>query len=322
MRKLLSILLFVLLSYSSFGSCAGDDRTLTEMLFQGKAGTIFTCEILEYPIIVKRSDDVQDYTATAKIIKIYFGKVDSNIITLRVGLPYVKAGDIYLVYSSGIDNIFSFGYHYCDIRSKEVTYHSEVQNELIILQQFSDIFKQKSTGSFAFVNSNNVVLAKGQYKGGEAIGVWQHFYDNGNLKAEYDLDKNITSQYAPNGFIKGRNTINGNIGFYEHFSDSINGQLTFTGKEVKKDSVTVMTVVSYYDNGSIKEISGQINITRINYGAFSTGKSGEYKEYYENGNLRLEGNYKTGKRIGLWKWYHENGAFYTEFDYKDGSGAQ
>jgi len=41
-------LLFVALCKSSFGSCAGDDRTLTEMLFQGKVGAIFTCKVLSF----------------------------------------------------------------------------------------------------------------------------------------------------------------------------------------------------------------------------------------------------------------------------------
>lgn len=321
MRKLLSILLFVFLSNGSFGSCAGDDRTLTEMLFQGKAGTIFTCEILEYPIMVKRSDYQTDYTATAKIIKVFFGKVDSNIVTLRVGLPHVDAGNIYLVYTSGIDNIFSFGYQ-CDTRSKEVTYHSDVQNELIILQQFSDIFKQKSTGSFSFVNANNVVLAKGQYNNGEAIEIWQHFYDSGNIKAVYDLSKNSISQYKPNGFIKSRSTINGNIRFSEQFSDSLNGQYTFTSRAVTNDSISISTSVRYYDNGEPMEEYSTVYITRKHGGTISTGKTGDYKEYHENGNIKIEGYFKEGRRIGFWKWYNENGVFYTEFDYKDGSGAQ
>lgn len=38
-----------------------------------------------------------------------------------------------------------------------------------------------------------------------------------------------------------------------------------------------------------------------------SGYIGEYKEYYKNGNLRLEGEYKNGCRVGQWRSYHENG---------------
>ncbi len=321
MKTLLNILLFVLLSHSSFGSCAGDDRTLTEMLFQGEAGTIFTCKVLDYPIMVTRSDNSIDATATAKIITVYFGEIDSNVITLRVGLPSVTVGMTYLVYTSGSGNNFSYG-DYCDRRSKEVTNNPEVQNELLILKQFSDILKDKSSGSFTFVNSKNVVLSKGQYKKDEAIGIWQHYYDNGNIKAEYDLNKNSISQYSPNGFIKSRSSVNGNIRFSELFSDSLNGQYTITSRAVNNDSVSVATAVRYYDSGGLMAEYSTVYITRKQGGTYTTGKSGEYKEYYENGKIKLEGYYKTGKRIGLWKWYHEDGAFNTDFDYKDGSGAQ
>lgn len=327
MRILLTILLFVGLYENSFGCCAGDDRTLTEILFQGKAGTIFTCKVLTfstptYPdnIIVHSSDGSIDGTATAEIVTVYFGKVDTNIVTLRAG-SYLTVGKTYLIYTGGSGKIFGFGGN-CDRWSKQVTDNPATTNELLILKQFSDIFKNKTSGHFTFTNSKNIVLAKGQFKKGKAFKIWQHFYDNGKIKAEFDLTKNITSQYSANGFIKSRSTVNGNIGYYEQFSDKVNGQLTFTDREVKNDTGLVMTVSEYYDNGNIKNLSSQVNINSKGGGSNSTGKTGEYKEFYENGNLKLQGQYKVNKRIGLWKWYHENGEFNTEFDYKDGTSGQ
>ena len=250
MRTLLTILLFVGLYKSSWGCCVGDDRTLTERLFQGKAGTIFTCKVLTfstptYPdnTIVDRSDGSIDGTATAEIVSVYFGKVDTNIITLRAG-SYLTVGNTYLIYSRGSGRVFGFGGD-CDRWSKQITDNPTITNELLILKQFSDILKNKTSGQFTFTNSKNIVVAKGQFKKGVATKTWQHFYDNGIIKAEFDLIKNITS-----------------------------------------------------------------------------GKTGVYKEFYENGNLKLQGQYQTDKRIGLWKWYHENGEFNTESDYKDGMGRQ
>ena len=327
MRTLLIILLFAGFYQSSWGCCSDDNRTLTEMLFQGKAGTIFTCKVLTfstptYPdnIIVSSSDGSIDGTAIVEIITVYFGNVDTNIVTLRAG-SYMTVGMTYLIYTGGSGRIFGFGGN-CDRWSKQVKDIPSTTNELLILKQFSDIFKSKISGQFTFKNYKNIVIAEGQFKKGNPTKVWKHYFDNGKIKAEYNLKTNTTSQYYENGFIKNRSTINKNIGFYEQFSDKINSQLTFTDKEVKKDTLTIMTVTEYYDNGSIKNISSQINIIYKGGSVSSTGKTGEYKEYYKNGNLKLQGQYKTDKRIGLWKWYHENGKFNTEFDYKDGTERQ
>lgn len=323
MKTLIIILLFIGLYQSSWACCAEDDRTLTEKLFQGNVGTIFTCKVLTfttptYPdnMIVPRSDGKIDGTATAEIVTVYFGKVDTNIVTLNTD-SYMSVGKTYLIYTGDSGRIFSFG-GICDRWSKKISDNLEPTSELLILSQFSYILKNKDSGRFTFSNSKNIVVAKGKFKKGKAIKIWQHFYNNGTLKSEYDFKKNITSLYSANGFIKSKSTVNGNTAYHEKFSEKVNGQLTFTDREVKNDTGLVMYVSEYYDNGNIKRISSQVNIRSKDGGSYSTGKSGEYKEYYENGNLKLHGNYKTGKRIGLWKWYHENGDFNTEFDYKDG----
>ncbi len=327
MRTILTILLLVGFYQSSFGSCSDDDRTLTEMLFQGKPGTFFTCKVLyfstpTYPdsVIVSNSDRSIDGTATVEILEVYFGNVDTNIVTLRAGF-YMTVGMIYLIYTGGSGRVFGFGGN-CDRWSKQVTGNPATTNELLILKQFSDIFKNKSSGQYTFTNSKNIVIAEGQFKRGKPIKIWKHYYANGTIKANFDLNKNITSQYSANGFVKSRNTVNKNIGFYEQFSNKVNGLLTFTYKEVKNDTGIVMTVSEYFDNGSIKILSSQVNINIKGVDYYSTGKTGEYKEYYYNGKVKVTGQYFLDKRIGLWKWYHENGDFNTEFDYKDGTGKQ
>lgn len=326
MRTLLMLIFFIGLYNSSLGCCAVDNRTLTEMLFQGTAGTIFTCKVLTfslptYPdnIVAHSSVNFIDGKATAEIVTVYSGKVDTNIVTLRAG-SFLTVGKTYLIYTTGSGKSFSFGGD-CDRWSKQVTDNLEVANEIQILKQFSDIFKNKSSGEFTFTNSKNIVVAKGHYKEGVAVNTWQHFYPNGVIKATFDLTQNITSQYMPNGFIKSRSTINGNIGYYELFSAKTNGQLIYTDNEVKNDTGLVMTVSEYYDNGKMKNLSSNV-IINVKNGSYSGGRIGDYKEFYENGNLKLQGQYQTNKRVGLWQWYHENGEFNTETDYKEGTGGQ
>lgn len=44
---------------------------------------------------------------------------------------------------------------------------------------------------------------------------------------------------------------------------------------------------------------------------------GTYKEYYEDGALKAEENYASGKRTGVWKSYHRNGALKTTLLYQE-----
>ena len=42
------------------------------------------------------------------------------------------------------------------------------------------------------------------------------------------------------------------------------------------------------------------------------------REYYENGQIYYEGNYKDGKQDGKWTVYYKNGQIRSESNYKEG----
>lgn len=324
MKTLIVILLCAGLYQSSWGLCAYDGRTLTEMLFKGNPGTIFTCHVLTMTtpkstghIVTSSCGGGIDGTATVEILEFYFGKVDTNIVMLKTG-SYLTVGKTYLIYGYGSGRSFGCGGS-CDRWTKQVTDNPTATNELQILKQFADIFKIKSSGQFTFTNTKNVVLAKGHFKKGKAIKIWQHFYESGIIKAEYDLRKNITSQFTSNGLIKSKSTINKNVGIYEQYSDKVSGLLAYKFIEREMENEMIMEHFEYFPNGKMKLLSSAVY---INNKSNSTGKTGDYKEYYENGNLKLQGQYKTNRRIGLWKWYNENGEFNAEFDYKEGTDGQ
>lgn len=50
----------------------------------------------------------------------------------------------------------------------------------------------------------------------------------------------------------------------------------------------------------------------------SAQKNGPFKDYYESGELKTEGQYKAGKRFGNWKTYHKNGQVSRNYSYKNG----
>lgn len=100
----------------------------------------------------------------------------------------------------------------------------------------------------------------------------------------------------------------------------VSKQETFIDKNDKVKELKTKTTLYYPSNGSIKRIyyTPQIPFTQ---------NIGEYKEYHENGNLELDGQFydffKNGYKvyfgdikIGSWKWYSENNELESQEEYK------
>ena len=64
----------------------------------------------------------------------------------------------------------------------------------------------------------------------------------------------------------------------------------------------------YHNNGQIK--------METNYK--DEKLEGKWIWYYENGQIEGEGNFKDGKLDGKWTFYYENGQIEFEYNYKDG----
>ncbi len=74
------------------------------------------------------------------------------------------------------------------------------------------------------------------------------------------------------------------------------------GKEIK------VREKDFYDNGKVKM-----------EGEFVDGKrSGKWKAYYDNGKIWSEGEFLNGERTGLAKIYYPNGKLDTEGEYTNG----
>lgn len=72
------------------------------------------------------------------------------------------------------------------------------------------------------------------------------------------------------------------------------------------------TQVAYANNTKEEHYpSGQIKVeAKMNE---ENKMHGEYKEYWENGKLKIKGNYENGLKMGVWKYYKETG----EYDRKE-----
>ncbi len=327
MRTLIIILILTFKQLSIFGSCAVDNRTLTELLFENKGTTIFSCKILTMTtpnydsdrVVISSSLGGIDGTATAEIITVFFGKINSTIITLNTA-SLLKVGESYLIYTGGEGNTFYCGGS-CDSRTHQITHSAENLNELEVLSQFSDIYKNKKSGKYKFLSSTKKILAIGEFNKGIPVKVWKHYYSNGILKSEQDLRTKRSKFYNSNGYILADNIQYKDSSINLSYSNTTKGEINYRWVTIPTEKGSILIMYEYYKNGNLKLCEGQNNLTAGN-STTTDGKTGKYIEGYENGKVKLTGQYKTSKRVGLWKWYNEDGSFYAEFDYKDGTAGQ
>lgn len=162
-------------------------------------------------------------------------------------------------------------------------------------------------------------------KNGLKQGRWKYFYDDGKVKLEgiYRDDKR-------NGYFKEYDEKGMLIDIAKYVNDERQEE---TPELVKLDVKT-----DYYPNGRPKTVASyKADVPEgIRRDYDSTGKvissftykegkiisegiiddegvkDGPWKEFYESGQLRAEGMYALGNKIGRWRFYHENGSIEQE----------
>lgn len=131
----------------------------------------------------------------------------------------------------------------------------------------------KSDSLWVYYFESGEKKAEGYYKQGLKTGPWKYFYKNGKVSAEggYETGQTLGNwiYYFPNG------------------AKSAEG----LQKNGSKDGYWKM----FYDTGVIKGV-----------GEFNEG-TGEYKEYYISGSLKVTGNFKGDLNHGRWTYYDEEG---------------
>ncbi len=328
MRTIILIIVFLLRLTDGFGICGYDDRTLTQMLFENKAGTIFTCRILTMAVPKQEGDMIVvnacgggiDGTAMAQIIRVYFGKVDTNVVTLRTESS-LEVGKSYLIYTIGEGRLFGCGGH-CDQWTHQITDSPEDRSELKILEQFADVYKNKKSGKYTFLSAKKIVLASGEFKKGIPVKTWKHYFADGSLKTEEDLEAKSKKVYSANGLMLVHNVEYKDSSVSLAYSNVVSGRLDYRWVTFPNSKGFVMTMYEYYPNGNLKLCESTVYVGEKGGGISSNGKTGRYIEGYENGKIKVLGAMNHLKRIGRWKWYNDDGSLNAEFDYRDGTGNQ
>lgn len=136
-------------------------------------------------------------------------------------------------------------------------------------------------GPFKTYFESGEVKTEGQCLDGKRVGEWKDYYENGQISRTY--------KYHKGKYLKRFVRL-----FYE------DGNLK--QETTKVDDYYV--VLGYYESGNIK-------FKRKFEGGF-------YKEFRENGVLKIEADYEKYELNGVWKLYHENGNLAWQVNYLNG----
>ncbi|MCE2773562.1 MAG: tetratricopeptide repeat protein [Bacteroidetes bacterium] len=208
----------------------------------------------------------------------------------------------------------------------------------------------KRNGAYKEFDHNNKLITEGEYRNGDEFGKWKYYYNDGSLRMEgvfgsggkkeglwRELYRNGTVAEETNykaGNLEGVQityTKNGKKVSERKYKADALVAVTFwneAGKELGKfDIVGRTTVTEYYENGNRAaegdyvngKKSGEWNTYHPVSGWRTTKEEyyqgeldGTRKEYFPNGKVRSQLNFKNGSRRGLLKAFYSNGILETE----------
>lgn len=145
----------------------------------------------------------------------------------------------------------------------------------------SAVAQDKPDGPFKDYYKTGELKVEGQYKNNKRIGSWVAFHKNGQVSSKFS-------------YTDGKMDLEG-ISFYE------SGIVRRKG--AKENGIIVIT--GYYE-------SGKLFYER-------TRKSGYYKEFREDGTLKIEANYLDYELYGKWLQYNAQGQLEWSVSYEKGS---
>ncbi len=189
-----------------------------------------------------------------------------------------------------------------------------------------------------FYYQDSVVSSEGWMKDGKPEGYWKSYYPDGTIRIEgnrkdflldstwkfYDNQGNIQSEITYLGGVRygiSRKYLEEGIEEYNYVDDTIKGiayLFSYSGhilrtipyEDGKENGLaklydtlgTIIGTIEYRDGYVVKR--EYVNRTDQN-----GMKQGQWKVFWENGNLMYEGSYQNDKKSGFFKYYDEQGNF-------------
>ncbi|HTF04660.1 MAG TPA: hypothetical protein VK826_11580, partial [Bacteroidia bacterium] len=179
---------------------------------------------------------------------------------------------------------------------------------------------------------NGKTKSEGRYLNDKKHGYFKEYNEVGNLMNATKWDNGVlvenppelakietVTTYYPNGRVK--EVGNYKDGYPEGVFRQYSEEGKITGSEVYKDGVLIGKGIfdekgreqghwkEYHDTGELKAEGDYLNGVKV----------GEWKFFYPDGKTDQQGTYdQRGRAIGTWKWFYENGQLLREEKYTDG----
>ncbi|MBN1339178.1 MAG: toxin-antitoxin system YwqK family antitoxin [Bacteroidales bacterium] len=151
-----------------------------------------------------------------------------------------------------------------------------------------------------FYNDTGKVVMQITYGMGKKNGIRRTFHEDEVIEENFvdDVKQGFTYYYYPNGKLKEE------VYFEEGLEEGTGRQYALSDGRVIK--------LKYYKKGFVYDIE---NINRMDKAGL---RQGPWKYFYENGNVRVEGEYKNGLEHGYFKEYTEDGNLISTSKFVDG----
>ncbi|MCF8257170.1 MAG: hypothetical protein K9J06_06435 [Flavobacteriales bacterium] len=256
----------------------------------------------------KRNGPARSYDETGSLARVELYRNDVRVDRVEEYYSNGKLRELTPIDSLGSGKEQGLGYEYDEQDGRVisvVTYaNGYVRNRERINRK--DKFNQRQ-GVWRTYHDNMVVYTEGKFRSDQKDGYWKEFdkngnlvqtlkYDNGILIAEpEELAKiDIKKKYYPNAQVS-------SVGSYVKGVEE--GVHRFYSMDGKVESARIYRVGKVIGEG-IVDPEGK--------------RQGEWKEFYETGELRSKGRYENNKREGRWVFYYRTGKVEQEGDYRKG----
>ncbi|MBI2968671.1 MAG: toxin-antitoxin system YwqK family antitoxin [Bacteroidetes bacterium] len=182
---------------------------------------------------------------------------------------------------------------------------------------------------------NGTIKSEGNYRDNKKHGVFRYYFENGTLKGTFTYeegelikdadpitDMETVKEYYPGAKIKTTGTLKKGKpeGVFREFDES--GEIT-ASKIFREGSKIAESVKGIIDKNGLKQ-----GLWKEYYPEGALKSEGEYKNnvregewvfYFENGNIEQKGTYFKGKPDGLWKWFYPGGLILREEEFSSGT---
>ncbi len=164
-------------------------------------------------------------------------------------------------------------------------------------------------GQWRYFFREGGIEQQGNYNAGRATGVWEWFYLSGQTlrEEEYNagLEDGMSTEYNDTGAV---------IAEGPYVDGMKEGKWVYTNNDHKEEG-------EYFEglrSGTWKHY--YLSNDQLKFeGAFENGQeTGAHVHYFDNGQVRMRGEYIAGNRHGIWEFFMKDGGRTVTIEYEDG----